>query len=213
MENLDKVTIFETSQYLNGPNAVYGKDSVQRTKMAHAYKQILPRLATDYLPEIDEKHGNTPQTQDDHLEKPPKVNTQIGVDDTASQTRYMVMCTQSNQARKRYTISAALFSWLILAGYLVLPNTFTSLQSSKTLSGSKGGELLQSTIRNVKLLPFAGVLCLIGVAGISRLWYKWRRNYVWLITYIFMYVKLEVLTYKITNKYKVLLSRMHLSDY
>ena len=98
------------------------------------------------------------------------------------------MCTQSNQARKRYTIGAALFSWLILAGYLVLPNTFTSLQSSKTLSESKGGQLLQSTVHNVKLLPFAGVLCLIGLAGISRLWYKWRRNYVWLITYIFMYV-------------------------
>jgi hypothetical protein len=93
------------------------------------------------------------------------------------------MCTQSNQARTpRYTVSAALFSWLGLAGYLVLPNTFTSLQSSKTLSGSKGGQLLQSTVRNVKLLPFAGVLYLIGVAGISRLWYKWRRNYVWLIT-------------------------------
>ena len=120
----------------------------------------------------------------------------------------MVMCTQSNQARKRYTISAALFSWLILAGYLVLPNTFTSLQSSKTLSGSKGGQLLQSTIRNVKLLPFAGVLCLIGVAGISRLWYKWRRNYVWLITYIFMYVKFEVPRQILTA---AVLNRKHVS--
>ncbi|KAF2430745.1 hypothetical protein EJ08DRAFT_588585, partial [Tothia fuscella] len=43
-----------------------------------------------------------------------------------------------------------------------------------------------STVQNVKLLPFAGVLFLIGVAGISRLWYKWHRNYVWLITYIFI---------------------------
>jgi hypothetical protein len=129
------------------------------------------------------------ETQYRHSKLPLKA-TQLGFDDTVSQSRYMVMCTQSHQARKRYTIGAALFSWLILAGYLVLPNTFTSLQSSNTLSGSKGGQLLQSTVRNVKLLPFAGVLCLIGVTGISRLWYKWRRNYVWLITYIFMYVKL-----------------------
>ncbi|KAH8702764.1 hypothetical protein GQ44DRAFT_783807, partial [Phaeosphaeriaceae sp. PMI808] len=69
---------------------------------------------------------------------------------------------------------------------LVLPNTFSSLQSSKALSGSKGGQILQSTVQNVKLLPFAGVLCPVGVACVSILWYKWRRNYIWLITYIFI---------------------------
>lgn len=210
MEKLDKITIF--AQHHFGPNAVYDKDSVQRPNVAPPYGRVLPELATDHLQEIDEKHGNVPQAQYKHSKLPPKA-TQLSLDDTVSQTPYMVMCTQSHQARNRYTIGAALFSWLILAGYLVLPNTFTSLQSSKTLSGSKGGQLLQSTVRNVQLLPFAGVLCLIGVAGISRLWYKWRRNYVWLITYIFMYVKLEIFAYEITNKYKVLLSRMHLSDY
>jgi hypothetical protein len=158
------------------------------------YEQTLPRLTTHYSGPVaayDEKHANSPHGEmpyDRHSKLPLKT-TRLGLNDS----RYMVMCTQSHQARKRYTIGAALFSWLILAGYLVLPNTFTSLQSSNTLSGSKGGQLLQSTVRNVKLLPFAGVLCLIGVAGISRLWYKWRRNYVWLITYIFMYVKLEIL--------------------
>ncbi|KAH8726705.1 hypothetical protein GQ44DRAFT_613279 [Phaeosphaeriaceae sp. PMI808] len=160
------------------------------------YEQTLPRLTTDYSAPVaayEGKHANNPhrdtpydtQTQYRHSKVPPKA-TQLSLNDTVSQTPYMVMCTQSHQARNRYTLGAAIFSWLILAGYLVLPNTFTSLQSSKTLSGSKGGQLLQSTVRNVQLLPFAGVLCLIGVAGISRLWYKWRRNYVWLITYIFI---------------------------
>jgi len=101
-------------------------------------------------------------------------------------TPYMIMSIQANQARKRYTISASLFSWLILAGYLVLPNTFTSLKASKALSGSKGGQILQSTVQNVQLLPLASVLCFIGTVGISWLWYIWRKNYVWLITYIFM---------------------------
>jgi hypothetical protein len=205
MESPKENVIFETSKRLNALNRVYERSSVQRTNMVTpAYEPTLPRLTTDYPAQVaayDEKHTNSPLKA-----------TQLGLDDTVSQSRYMVMCTQSHQARKRYTIGAALFSWLILAGYLVLPNTFTSLQSSNTLSGSKGGQLLQSTVRNVKLLPFAGVLCLIGVAGISRLWYKWRRNYVWLITYIFMYVKLEILTYRIANKYKGLLFRMHLSD-
>lgn len=200
MENLEKSPIFEASKHLDGSNRVYDKNSVQKSDMATpGYEQTLRRPTVDFPAPVaayNEQqstylHQDLPresQVQYSHSRLPPKA-TQIGLEDTVSQTRYMVMCTQSNQARKRYTIGAALFSWLILAGYLVLPNTFTSLQSSKTLSGSKGGQLLQSTVQNVKLLPFAGVLCLIGVAGISRLWYKWRRNYVWLITYIFMYVQ------------------------
>lgn len=118
----------------------------------------------------------------------PFSETQVNVpsETQTKQTPYMVMSIQANQARRRYTISAGLFSWLILAGYLVLPNTFTSLKSSKALSESKGGQILQSTVQNVQLLPFAGILCLIGTAGTSWLWYKWRRNYVWLITYIFV---------------------------
>lgn len=105
-----------------------------------AYEQTLPRLRTGYfapVPAYDEKHANSQhgdmpyETQYKHSKLPLKA-TQLGLDDTVSQSRYMVMCTQSHQARKRYTIGAALFSWLILAGYLVLPNTFTSLQSSNS---------------------------------------------------------------------------------
>ena len=102
------------------------------------------------------------------------------------QTPYMIMSIQANQARRRYTVSAGIFNWLTLAGYLVLPPTFTSLQSSNALSGSVGGQILQNTVQNVQLLPLAGILCLIGTAGTSWLWYKWRKNYVWLITYIFV---------------------------
>ena len=104
----------------------------------------------------------------------------------APQTLYMRMSIESNLAQKRYTISASAFSWLILAGYLVLPNTFTSLNTSSTLTSSRGGHFLQTTVRNIQLLPLASVLCFIGTAGICWLWYKWRKNYVWLITYIFV---------------------------
>lgn len=199
MEKLDKSPISEASKHHSPDRVYYDKNSVQRSDIATPeYVQTLRMPTADFPAPVaayNEKHSDylhqdispEPQVQYGHSRLPPEA-TQVGLEDTVSQTRYMVMCTQSNQARKRYTIGAALFSWLILAGYLVLPNTFTSLQSSKTLSESKGGQLLQSTVQNVKLLPFAGVLCLIGVAGISRLWYKWRRNYVWLITYIFMYV-------------------------
>jgi hypothetical protein len=98
-------------------------------------EQTLPTLTTDYSAPVAACEGN--HADNPHLEIPydtqtqyrhsaPKA-TQLSLNDTVSQTPYMVMCTQSHQARNRYTISAALFSWLILAGYLVLLNTFTSL--------------------------------------------------------------------------------------
>jgi hypothetical protein len=126
----------------------------------------------------------------DALEKVPPPASPQGVevpyDNQNKESPYMIMCIQANQARRWYTVGAALFSWLILAGYLVLPHTFTSLQSSKALTGSKSGQMLQSTIQNFQLLPFAGIFCFIGILGSSLLWYIWRENYVSLITYIFL---------------------------
>ncbi|KAF2183889.1 hypothetical protein K469DRAFT_581419 [Zopfia rhizophila CBS 207.26] len=102
------------------------------------------------------------------------------------QTPYMVMSIKANQARQRYNICAGFFAWLTLAGYVVFPNTFTSLQSSDSLKESKEGQIIQETVRNVQLLPLAGLSCLIGIAGTFWLWWRWRRNYVWLITRIFL---------------------------
>jgi hypothetical protein len=103
-----------------------------------------------------------------------------------TQTPYMVMSVKANQARQRYNICAGFFAWLTLAGYVVFPNTFTSLQSSDSLKGSKEGQIIQETVRNVQLLPLAGLSCLIGIAGTFWLWWMWRTNYVWLITRIFL---------------------------
>ncbi|KAH7111109.1 hypothetical protein B0J11DRAFT_447671 [Dendryphion nanum] len=107
-------------------------------------------------------------------------------EEPSMQTPYMVMSIKANQAQQRYNIFAGLFAWLTLAGYVVFPNTFTSLRSSDSLSGSKGGQIIQETVRNVQLLPLAGLSCLIGIAGICWLWWRWRRNYVWLIARIFL---------------------------
>ena len=80
-------------------------------------------------------------------------------------TPYMEMCTQANKVPSIYNILAALFSWLMLAGFVVLPGTFTSLKYSTTLSSSKGGEIVQKTVQNVPLLLIAGVMCGIGIVG------------------------------------------------
>ncbi|CZT08633.1 uncharacterized protein RAG0_13624 [Rhynchosporium agropyri] len=50
------------------------------------------------------------------------------------QTRYIDMLLQLDTIPKLHNILAGVFSWLLLAGYLVLPGTFTSIRNSRTLS-------------------------------------------------------------------------------
>lgn len=101
------------------------------------------------------------------------------------QTRYSVMAVQANNIRTRHNASAAVFSWITLAGFVTLPNTFTSLQTSSSLSESTGGRIAQDTVHNVQLLPFAGVLCCIGLSGTCFLWRKHQGNYIWLVGHLF----------------------------
>jgi hypothetical protein len=101
-------------------------------------------------------------------------------------TPYMAMSVQATQAPKRQSVYAAGFSWLVLAGFVVLPNTFTSLRDSDHLDSTASGKALQSAVRHVQILPLACVLCCIGTAGSCWLWWRWRRNYVWLTSQIFL---------------------------
>jgi hypothetical protein len=91
------------------------------------------------------------------------------------------MSVEANQIKKRFNLLAAVSTWIILAGFITLPNTFTSLQNSNSLRGNKGGELIQDTIRNIKLLPFAIILCCLGLFSIVFLWIKFQANYIWLM--------------------------------
>lgn len=101
-------------------------------------------------------------------------------------TRYMVMSIQANQVPVFFDICAGFASWLTLAGFIVLPATFTSLKTSKNFSGFAGGKEVQEVVRNLELLPLAAILCCVGIAGSSWLWRRWRRNYIWLVSRIFL---------------------------
>jgi len=50
------------------------------------------------------------------------------------QTPYIVMPVQANQIRKQYSFCTRFFAWVTLAGYIVLPNTSTSIQHSDIAS-------------------------------------------------------------------------------
>lgn len=106
--------------------------------------------------------------------------------DNGTPTPYMEMCTQANKIPRTHNVLAALSSWLTLAGFVVLPGTFTSLKNSTTLKNSKGGDIVEKAVQNIQLLPLAGCMFLIGIMGLCYLWGRWRKEYVWLIGQIFL---------------------------
>lgn len=98
----------------------------------------------------------------------------------------MAMSVRSNQVPVQYNILAVVCAWITLAGFIVLPNTFTTIEESESLGRHQGGQVLQKAVRNVAILPLAGVLCGLGILGSCWLWWKWQKNYVWLIAHVFM---------------------------
>jgi hypothetical protein len=101
------------------------------------------------------------------------------------------MCVQANQVRRLHEFSALIFAWITLAGYVVLPSTFTSIKNASSLDNIVGGKMVQEVVQNVELLKLALALCCIGTAGNCFLWYQWHDNYVWLNSRIFLQVMMS----------------------
>jgi hypothetical protein len=102
------------------------------------------------------------------------------------------MSVQANQVHIIFDICASFSSWLTLAGFIVLPATFTSLKNSDDLRSVTGGKVIQDAVHNLELLPVAATLCSLGLASSCWLWWRWRKNYIWLVSRIFLYVYLVV---------------------
>ena len=108
------------------------------------------------------------------------------------QTRYMNLLLSLDEIPRLHNIFASFFTWILLAGYIVFPGTFTSLEESGKFKGHKDVNAVErivlNEVRNAPLLWVAGACCIIGVVGMIGLWIKWRKNPIWLINRIFLYV-------------------------
>lgn len=91
---------------------------------------------------------------------------------------YQDMVLQSNEVPVFYNIAAAIFLWVMLAGILVLPGTFTSLEHTNSI--------VQDLVQHVPLLPIATLFWCSGAAGISVLWYYFRENHFWVASHLFL---------------------------
>lgn len=107
---------------------------------------------------------------------------------TTARTRYIDMLLGLDTVSPLHNILASLFVWILLAGYIVFPATFNSLQKSSY--DAKANTALKAealkTARNLPLLYVAAVACGVGIVGCVWLWWKHRGNYVWVINRIFL---------------------------
>lgn len=101
---------------------------------------------------------------------------------------YHHMVLESQKAPVKYSILAAIFNWLLLAGFVVFPGTFASFNRLGILDESLEGQVIKHAVHNIPLLALAITSCLLGVSGILWLWWIWRYNYIWLVSHIFLYV-------------------------
>ena len=108
-----------------------------------------------------------------------------------NETPYARMLREEEEMDFVFNITVSAANWALLAGYLVVPGTFTSLQSSDqvehALQGNKAGRTVLHTIQNPPLLSIACCLLLGGLAAFAWLLHfaKLRSNYIWLINRLF----------------------------
>lgn len=102
-------------------------------------------------------------------------------------TRYMEMLLSLDKIPRIHNILASFFGWLVLAGFVVFPGTFTSIKDLPEDPGLAGqaSDILDH-VQNIPLLIVAAVCRGIGALGLLWLVFRWRRNYVWLLNRIFL---------------------------
>lgn len=104
-------------------------------------------------------------------------------------TSYTNIVLESDRVSFRINFGAAFSSWWIMAGFLVLPGAFMSLEKTKVIQ-------TQPVLgqQNQVILPvLAAFFFASGAGGISYLWSRFRHNYVWLSNRLIIYAYLSLL--------------------
>lgn len=105
------------------------------------------------------------------------------------QTRYMNMLLSLDTIPRLHNILASFFGWVMLAGFIVFPSTFTSLaklQDNSVVQQTPGAADVLDTVQSLPLLVVAAVCCGIGYLGNLWLSLRWRNNYVWLLNRLYL---------------------------
>ncbi|KAJ5100807.1 hypothetical protein N7456_006859 [Penicillium angulare] len=115
---------------------------------------------------------------------------QLGPLTDENEQRYLRMLKEEAQMDWKLNSCANAANWILLAGYVIIPGTFTSLKSSSEvqslLQKNETGRVVLKTIQNPPLLVIAFLFFIIGGTTLGWLWIKFKSNYPWLINKIFI---------------------------
>jgi len=100
-------------------------------------------------------------------------------------TQYVNMMLALDDIPALHNLAASFFAWILLAGFILFPGTFTSLQNIGPQTGSIGQELI-GKVTQLPLFIVAWVCTGIGVLGMLWLWWRWRKNYLFALNKIFL---------------------------
>ncbi|TFK31631.1 hypothetical protein BDQ12DRAFT_707931 [Crucibulum laeve] len=107
-------------------------------------------------------------------------------------TKYVNMLLALDGIPRMHNLLASFFTWILLAGFVLFPGTFTSLQNIN--ASTEVEQRLVNAVAHVPLFVIAWICCGIGAAGMCWLWWRWMYNYVWLVNRIFLPGLLNCLT-------------------
>ncbi|KAF8143864.1 hypothetical protein K438DRAFT_1632718 [Mycena galopus ATCC 62051] len=99
-------------------------------------------------------------------------------------TRYVRMLLAIDDIPSVYNLLASFSTWILLAGFVLFPGTFTSLQQNSQLG--QIGVTAADVIKHVSLYVIAWVCTGLGAAGMIYLWVRWRGNWIWCLDRIFL---------------------------
>lgn len=89
-------------------------------------------------------------------------------------TRYMEMLLSLDKIPRIHNILASFSGWLVLAGFVVFPGTFTSIKGLSDDPGLAGeASHILDRVQNIPLPVVAAVCCGIGATGLLWLVLRW----------------------------------------
>ncbi|GJN67152.1 hypothetical protein PLICBS_001176 [Purpureocillium lilacinum] len=106
--------------------------------------------------------------------------------DSNSHTEYDKMILRMDKEIKPYYFGlAGFFSWLLLAGFLVSPTTYSSVRyiDAPKQTGDIGKAVMYA-VRNIPLIFIASFACIIAAVGLAWLWTRWHHNHIWVHRYL-----------------------------
>jgi len=101
-------------------------------------------------------------------------------------TQYVNMLLAVDDIPRMDHFLAKFFTWILLAGFVLFPGTFSSIQNVPASRLNDTEERLLRSVKNLPLFIIAWICCGIGATGMAWLWFKWWNNYIWVVNNIFM---------------------------